>query len=775
MRFSTAHKLVSYLMVLAALAALASTRALDGAAGMAFLIAATVSLAADPGSRLAALLERRKTMFRISFAVVLTASVWHVVRRLPEPAPAFEPLLVLLAYKLFLRGNHRDYLHIFALAFLLVLLASTFAASAMFVLAFGLYAVLAVWGLMLFNLRREMEENYLIKHSAAAPSEKVGVARILGSRRVVGRAFFVATAAVAVVVVAGGTALFLLLPRLGAGLVLGSAATSPTMTGFGDEVALGRYGTSAGQSRQVLLRASVDALAAITDDDARRDAIEHLYFRGAVFDRYDHGRWTHARLPELRTGIETDGQRHWIAEQTLERRRAQDAGARGVIPKAQRQQIELCGLPGTVLFAVDRPLGFELPAERLGARSPLRVVPRWSGEAALRVGSGADDGEAFITLAHARYTAYSSDPLLSDLQMTRLPPAVRSAYLVVPPELTARVGALADRIAAGAGSTSDAAKAGAIVDWLQAHHGYSAEPPLRPGVDPVEDFIFGHEPGHCELFASATVLLLRASGVPARYVTGFRGGDWNALGGYVAVRDDRAHAWAEAFVMTGGLGQWTRVDATPPGPAPAALAGVAQLADAIEHLWTSWVVGFDLGRQQDLIQRVGRRLGTLVGGDARARKRNGALGAADLLPGVLLMLAGVMLIAVARRMPRTRDPMIRWPHIGREQRARNRAERRNAIAVERLYRRTLARLTRAGWPKWPTETPREYARRLREWDVIDQAGQSGAARSMDALERLAERYGAARFGGHAVDEETIVTLTRELAAIDIPAKLAAAG
>ena len=63
--------------------------------------------------------------------------------------------------------------------------------------------------------------------------------------------------------------------------------------------------------------------------------------------------------------------------------------------------------------------------------------------------------------------------------------------------------------------------------------------------------------GHCEYFASATVLLLRAAGVPTRYAVGFspvsrRGGQWVARG-----RD--AHAWCLAYVD----GRWQMVDTTP--------------------------------------------------------------------------------------------------------------------------------------------------------------------------------------------------------------------
>ncbi|MCL4180262.1 MAG: transglutaminase-like domain-containing protein [Verrucomicrobia bacterium] len=63
--------------------------------------------------------------------------------------------------------------------------------------------------------------------------------------------------------------------------------------------------------------------------------------------------------------------------------------------------------------------------------------------------------------------------------------------------------------------------------------------------------------GHCEYYATATVLLLRAAGVPTRYAVGYsvdeqRGDHWLARG-----RD--AHAWCLAYVE----GRWQDVDTTP--------------------------------------------------------------------------------------------------------------------------------------------------------------------------------------------------------------------
>src|SRR5207247_2415301 len=43
----------------------------------------------------------------------------------------------------------------------------------------------------------------------------------------------------------------------------------------------------------------------------------------------------------------------------------------------------------------------------------------------------------------------------------------------------------------------------------------------RPGKSALEDFLLTRRSGHCEYFATATVLLLREAGVPARYAVGY--------------------------------------------------------------------------------------------------------------------------------------------------------------------------------------------------------------------------------------------------------------
>ena len=83
---------------------------------------------------------------------------------------------------------------------------------------------------------------------------------------------------------------------------------------------------------------------------------------------------------------------------------------------------------------------------------------------------------------------------------------------------------------------------------------------VAPGMTALEDFLLKSRSGHCEYFAAATTLLLRAAGIPARYATGFAVIEYSTLEGAWLVRARHAHAWSRAWLG----GRWVDVDLTPP-------------------------------------------------------------------------------------------------------------------------------------------------------------------------------------------------------------------
>lgn len=101
--------------------------------------------------------------------------------------------------------------------------------------------------------------------------------------------------------------------------------------------------------------------------------------------------------------------------------------------------------------------------------------------------------------------------------------------------------------------------AAAIAAWVSS----SAQYDLRVNTMPREQedfvrwFLEEQDEGYCVHFASAATVLLRAAGIPARYVTGYLAVK-NADS--VTVRQADAHAWAEYWVN--GIG-WMVLEATP--------------------------------------------------------------------------------------------------------------------------------------------------------------------------------------------------------------------
>jgi hypothetical protein len=100
----------------------------------------------------------------------------------------------------------------------------------------------------------------------------------------------------------------------------------------------------------------------------------------------------------------------------------------------------------------------------------------------------------------------------------------------------------------------------AVREFFARDFGYSTyQPHAERGASALADFLLKTRAGHCEYFATAAALLLRAAGVPARYATGFSVQEYSRLENAYIVRERHAHAWARAWVN----GRWIDVDTTP--------------------------------------------------------------------------------------------------------------------------------------------------------------------------------------------------------------------
>jgi transglutaminase-like putative cysteine protease len=155
---------------------------------------------------------------------------------------------------------------------------------------------------------------------------------------------------------------------------------------------------------------------------------------------------------------------------------------------------------------------------------------------------------------------------------------------------------------------------------------YTLQPPLLGSDDKIDEFLFLTRRGFCEHYAASFVFLMRAAGIPARVVSGYQGGEINALGGYLIVRQSDAHAWAEVELKGQG---WVRIDPTA-AVAPerveqglhAAVTDLSALSflirrdyswlhqlalgwDSLNTAWNEWVLAYGPERQRNFLTKLG--------------------------------------------------------------------------------------------------------------------------------------------------------------------------
>jgi hypothetical protein len=199
-------------------------------------------------------------------------------------------------------------------------------------------------------------------------------------------------------------------------------------------------------------------------------------------------------------------------------------------------------------------------------------------------------------------------------------------YLALPAGFNPRTIQLAAQMQQQRPGASRAALVQAAMERLRTGgYEYTLDPGVY-GVHSADEFWFDRKQGFCEHIASAFVILMRAMDIPARVVTGYQGGELNAVDRFWVVRQSDAHAWAEVWLAGQG---WVRVDPTgavapnrtgtlqrlqaPRSVFAAAVGTVSpELAlnlramwEALNNSWNQWVLNYTQSKQLDLLKNLG--------------------------------------------------------------------------------------------------------------------------------------------------------------------------
>lgn len=144
--------------------------------------------------------------------------------------------------------------------------------------------------------------------------------------------------------------------------------------------------------------------------------------------------------------------------------------------------------------------------------------------------------------------------------------------------------------------------------FFQGNFSYSLE--LQRQVrnsPPLVDFLLNARTGHCEYFATATVLLLRAAGIPARYAAGYSVDGLEKQGEWIVVRGRHAHAWTLVYLN----GAWHNFDTTPPSWRQIE-NDAASPFEYISDLWSRWKFALTEWRQREGDDAITRYLRWLL-------------------------------------------------------------------------------------------------------------------------------------------------------------------
>ncbi|QDT37326.1 transglutaminase TgpA family protein [Stratiformator vulcanicus] len=547
-----------------------------------------------------------------------------------------------------------------------------------------------------------------------------------------------------------------------------SSLAGRSYTGYSDTVKLGSFGEVLESPKLVL---EVRAFEGNSDNTVNLEAyasrlgLDEPYFRGVTMDSYDQGEWV-SGIPET--------------DVTDVPRRPPDEYADQFV----RQEIRRHPINASTVFAV-HPVGFI----RLGDDvKDSRIVRRRLDYSLVgELGSKARNRPY-------QYVAYSS----VDLESAKRHPAIAAAkfspdryrfeseiYTRLPPGKLLRLRKLAEEVVLSAVREDNAReladipaseRADRIVRYLRdsGDYTYSLNIELsRSGIDEVEDFLFETRKGHCQYFASALALMLRSVDVPARLVSGFKGGNLNSFTGSYEVQQRHAHAWVEARID----GLWTTLDATPASSRSAIVdanapyfAYARNMLSVVTDAWQDYVVLLNLEKQKEgfynpvanSIRSVAKAISP--GEEAEDTERTTAVSAmfkALLDPNLWFSGRGIVLLTLLAGCI-TLLTLISRRVIAFHRRRRRQLQQGRQARTVKFYQRFRELCSRIGLNRPATATEREFLAHIK-----------AAFKSLGLPEEfqpvpvaLIDDFYAVRFGNRELSEQRLGEIEGELNALE---------
>ncbi|MEO0588252.1 MAG: transglutaminaseTgpA domain-containing protein, partial [Planctomycetota bacterium] len=451
-------------------------------------------------------------------------------------------LAVLLLYA---RKTHREYAQLLVLSMLIMVGGSVLSVSVVYGMLLAVYCVVAVLTLLLFHMKSSSDA--VTEAMRTASGRAIPAIDIATRGRLSGWQLRSTAAFIAVICAVIASLVFVSTPRRPDRTLPERLATSlqHDRVGFAREVDLSRPGPGSAGRSAVLNLTLADGVGPL---DATAGP---LMLRGAVLDTYDpmSSRWRrHHHLDDLAPTFPPGMSSGELAGGRTAQVVLRDTTGGVLFTLTGTRQIVGPGLPALAISDVDGQVSLEgdvpgslsyamdwgappRPAEPFVWRAVDPRAPRLERFFAAVVRSTVVGWERGVSQSGDRH-------LDSDPPFRRLHPTQETRDNVVRLALTnyardwpvrrGRVAATTRRMLRQAGVAPTPDGPGwrdRVADTLTGH--FRSEftyrlnnPAPRTGVDPTIDFLFEHQQGHCELFASGAAAMLRSVHIPARLVSG---------------------------------------------------------------------------------------------------------------------------------------------------------------------------------------------------------------------------------------------------------------